>query len=104
GKLAEQFAGAKVRLTLERLLASEPTDLAVVPPDPGAARTQALLTNHQRANRFVLHSEFVTADQGRFEVRLMLPDKLPWPKLLLRAYATTDRHEALGVLPLEMPK
>jgi hypothetical protein len=86
-------------LTLERPLSSEPTDLEPVPALPGAARDRALQANHDRANRFALDSAEAVIQDGRLEARLAVPAKAPWPRLLIRAYAATDRAEAMGTAP-----
>jgi hypothetical protein len=104
GEVPERLAGARVRLTLERPVSSEPTDLQPLPPAAGEERDRVMLANHERANRFVLASREVTVTDGRFEARLEVPAKLPWPRVLVRAYACTDRQEGLGVLTLEPAK
>jgi hypothetical protein len=98
GQVPRRLAGARVRVMLERSVASEPADLEPLPRDAG--RERVMQANHERANRFVLASAEVVADKETFEVRLELPVRLPWPRLLLRAYATTDEAEGLTVLPL----
>ncbi|MBV9123441.1 MAG: hypothetical protein JO112_08800, partial [Planctomycetes bacterium] len=59
-----------------------------------------MLTNHQRANNFVLAAQEVRATNGAFEARLEVPAKLPWRRLVVRAYAVQDGEEGLGVLSL----
>jgi hypothetical protein len=100
GKVPARLAGARVRLTLERSVAGEPAGLEPLPQ--GLGRDRVLQANHEKANHFVLTEADATSHEGRFEARLTLPDKLPWRRLLLRAYAATDRAEALKVLPLEV--
>jgi hypothetical protein len=97
GAVPKGLHGSMVRLALERQLTSDPLDLQSVPREPAAERNKVMLANHERANRFVLSEQRVPAPDGRFEIKLQLPDKLPWPQLLLRAYAVTDRTEALGI-------
>jgi hypothetical protein len=41
---------------------------------------------------------------GRFEARLALPEKLPWPRLILRASAATAEAEGLGIQTVEVRK
>jgi hypothetical protein len=103
GELPERLAGAAVRLTLERPASSEPADLQPLPAT-GEERDRVMLANHERANRFVLASREVTAAGRGFEARLEVPARLPWPRVLVRAYACTDRGEALGVLTVEPAK
>jgi hypothetical protein len=100
GKLPKRLADGQVRLTLERGVATEPVDLEPLPRDFG--RTEVMQANHNRANRFVLAQAEVTARKEKFEARLSLPKDLPWPKLLLRAYAATDAEEGMVVLPVEV--
>ena len=91
-------------MTLERPLSSEAQDLQVLPNQPGEERAKIMLANHERANRFALETRDAIAKDGRFEVTFDLPAKLPWPRLLLRAYAATEREEGLGVKTLSVPK
>jgi hypothetical protein len=104
GEVPDRLSGAKVRVTLERPLSSEPVELRVLPNQPGEERSKAMLTNHECANRFALETRETTVKDGRFEIRLDLPAKLPWPRLLVRAYAATEREEGLGVKTLSIPK
>ena len=103
GQAPERLAGAKVRLTLERPLTSEPDDLQPL-PQTGEDRAKIMLANHDRANRFVLLEKEVAVKDGRFEVEWKLPAKLPWPELLIRGYGATERQEAIGVHPLPIVK
>jgi peptidase C25-like protein len=104
GEAPDRLEKALVRLTLERPLASEPADLEPLPKQKGADRDRVMLANHDRANRFVLFSKDVVVKNGLFEVEWKLPAALPWPRLVLRAYAATDRHEAIATLPLSLSK
>jgi hypothetical protein len=101
GEVPDRLAAAKVRVTLERPLTSEPADLQPL-PEKKDERAKVMLANHDRANRFVLAAQEATVKDGRFEVKLEIPEKAPWPRLLIRAYAATDRHEGLGVLALDL--
>lgn len=103
GVTPETLKGGTVRLTLERPLTGEPQGMKPLPVE-AIERQKAMRENHDRANRFVLFEDKVPVKDGHFETRLQLPDKLPWPKLVLRAYAFTDQHEALAVLVIEVPK
>jgi hypothetical protein len=103
GELPERLAGARVRLTLERPVSSEPADLQPLPP-AGEEHDRIMLANHDRANRFDLADRELTAADTHFEASLDVPAKLPWPKLFLRAYACTDRQDGLGVLTVESGK
>jgi hypothetical protein len=103
GMTSEKLNGGRVRLTLERPVTGEPLDMKPLPVE-AAERAKVMRENHERANRFVLQEDKVPVKDGHFEMRVRLPDKLPWPKLVLRAYAATDKHEALGVLVLDIAK
>jgi hypothetical protein len=103
GTLPERLKGAKVRLTLERLPSSTAPDLEPLPKNELPAKVdRIMLANHERANRFALSSSEITAKDGPFEWKLDLPAKLPYPRVIVRAYATTEREEGLGVLVLEV--
>jgi hypothetical protein len=100
GKLPKRLAGARVRLTLERTVNSVPEDLEAIPPATSATRDRVLLSNHERANRFVLAASESTEKDGRFQAVLDVPAKLPWPRLILRVYAANDREEGMAVQTL----
>jgi hypothetical protein len=100
GEVPERLAGAKVRLTLERPPSSQPEGLALVPKKLGPERDRVLLANHERANRFTLISQEAALRGRQFEERFALPADLGWPRLILRAYASTERAEGVGVLVL----
>jgi hypothetical protein len=100
GEVPARLARATVRLTLERPTTSTPADLEPL-PKKGPERDRVMLANHERANRFALASAEATVRDGRFEARLEVPSRLPWPHLVLRAYAATDRDDGLGVLTLK---
>jgi hypothetical protein len=100
GEVPERLRGAKVRLTLERPLSSEPESLALVPRKAGPERNRLLLANHERANNFVVASKEITLAGNQFENRIQLPAEIPWPRLILRAFATTQRADGIGILVL----
>jgi hypothetical protein len=104
GRLPARLAGARVRLTVERTAGSVPADLEPLPKAGDPARDRVMLANAEKANTFVLAACDARVDGERFEGRLPLPARLPWPRLLLRAYAATDTQEALNVLPLAVEK
>ena len=62
------------------------------------------MQRHERANDFVLASTETVARDGRFEAVLQLPAELPWPRLVVRAYAQAERHEGIGVRALPVRK
>jgi hypothetical protein len=103
GTLPARLAGAAVRVAVERPLSGAPADLEPVPDGPPQARARATLANHERANRVVLAERTAEPRDGRFECRLDLPARLPWPRLVVRAYAANERDEGLGVLVLTVP-
>jgi hypothetical protein len=106
GSVPARLAGAKVKLTLERTAGSVPTDLEPMPKDDplGKLKDRVMRANHERANRFVLAAKDCEARDGRFEAKLELPASLPWKRVLLRAYAATEKEEGLTVLSLPVQK
>jgi hypothetical protein len=104
GKVPARLDGARVTLTLERTVNSVPKDLEPTPKKAGAARDRITLANHDLANRFVVATAECVAKDGRFEAKLDVPAKLPWPRLILRAYAATPREEGIAVRTLEVKK
>ncbi len=102
GELPARLSGGKVRLTLERTPASEPESLQRVPKEAGPQRDQVLLANYRRANQFAILAKEFTASGSWFEVRLDLPEELPWSRLILRAYAATDRAEGQGIQCMQL--
>jgi hypothetical protein len=102
GDVPDRLVGAKVVVTLERTPSSEPTDLEPLPKE-GPERAKVMLANHEKANAVVLARQETEARDGRFGVKLTLPDRLPWKKVVLRAYAATDKAEGQGVLTLPVP-
>jgi hypothetical protein len=104
GEAPARLNGANVKLTLERPVSSLPDDLQPLPRDPGPVRDRVILANHERANRFVLKEAECRVHDGTFEARLEAPAKLPWPRLILRAYAATDDEEGMGVVMLDVRK
>jgi hypothetical protein len=104
GTVPARLAGARIRLSVERPVSSTPTDLEPVPENPGPARDKVLLANHVRANRFAVVEAEAMVREGHFEARLKLPARLPWPRLIVRAYAATNEEEGIGIMPLEVKK
>lgn len=104
GSLPARLAGAKVKLTLERTAGSVPDDLEPLPKDDplGKLKDRVMLANHERANRFILAAKECEARDGRFEATLELPASLPWKRVLLRAYAATEKEEGLTVRTLSV--
>jgi len=98
GTAPARLEGAKVHVTLERPRDSDPAEPVVVPKGPGEERAKALTQRHEAANDFVLARKELTVKDGRFEAGLDLPAKLPWRRLIVRAYAATERQEGMGVL------
>lgn len=102
GSVPARLAGARVRLTLERTVNSLPDGLEPIPK--GAERERVMLANHDRANRFALSRTECTVKEGRFQTTLAVPAKLPWPRLILRAYASNDSEDGLAVRMLDVTK
>jgi hypothetical protein len=103
GKVPPRLAGAKVRVTLERPVSSQPPDAEPLPKE-AAQRDKVMLANHDRANRFALQTVEVEVRDGRFKAKLEVPQKLPYPRLIVRAYATTEKEDSMGVQTLEVKK
>ena len=100
GTLPGPLAGAVVVVTLERPLSSRPADLEPMPaaaPGNDAARRRIALDHCQRANQYVLVSTNVTAEGVRFEATIRAP-KLPWPEVVVRAFAQRDEEASQGVI------
>jgi hypothetical protein len=107
GKVPARLVGAHVKVTLERTVNSEPNNLEALPKEVGIggkARDRVMLANHDRANRFVLTAAECVVKDNAFEAKMNVPAKLPWPRLILRAYAATEREEGMGVRTLEVKK
>jgi hypothetical protein len=98
GTAPARLEGAKVELTLERPRDSDPAEAVVVPKGPAEDQAKALARRHEAANDFVLVKKELTVKDGRFEAALDLPAKLPWRRLVTRAYAATERQEGMGAL------
>jgi hypothetical protein len=103
-ELPKRLAGARVRLTLERTVNSTADDLEPLPREPGPARDRAMLANHDRANRFVLVGRDYEPGERSHTAELSVPANLPWPRVILRAHAATDRAEGLAVRTLDVRK
>jgi hypothetical protein len=97
GEVPQRLEGAMVRLTLERPPSSTPADLEPLPKSPEAARARVMMANFERANRFELVQKDVRVSAGTFRVTLEVPVKVPWPRLIVRAYAATDMDDGVGV-------
>jgi hypothetical protein len=98
-ELPERLVGGKVQITLERPPSTEPSELVPVPKKPGPERDRALATNHERANLFVVAMKELSVPQRQFKTKILIPsfpNGLPWPRLILRAYAVTERAEGIG--------
>jgi hypothetical protein len=102
GKLPARLARARVEVSVARGLETKPVGLRPVPASPPAERDRVMLANHERSNGFTLVTKRVSAEKGDFVARVILPAELPWPHLIIRAYAHTDRVEGLGVLQVRV--
>jgi hypothetical protein len=104
GEAPARLASSKITLTLERHFTSEPADLRLLPDQPPEERAKVMLANHEAANRFILSRRELMTTDGRFEARFDLPRQVPWPQLLLRAYAVQEGRDGTGTLLLTLPK
>jgi Peptidase family C25 len=102
GRLPPRLAGGKVSLSVERPTTSQPGDLLPLPKQPGPARDRIMRENHDRANDFVLARVTPQAADAIFTAHLQLPQKLPWSRLTVRAYVSTERQEGLGIDVLQV--
>ncbi len=108
GKVPTRLAGARLRLTLERTVNSVPQDLEALPISSHSMRRNediqkceyTMLSNHERANRFVLAASESTVKDGCFQALIDVPARLPWPRLILRVYAANERQEGMAVRTL----
>ena len=104
GALPDHLHGARVRVTLERSPASLPDDLQPLPQQPGAQRDGMMLKNHLLRQPLRGRPEGGDGEEGAFEMNLQAPANLPWPGLLLRVYAHTDKHESMVVERLSVTR
>ena len=103
GRLPQRLAGANVRVTIERPLTSSPMGIRRLPPKTaGTAWQQAVMANHERANRFVLVEKRVVASGREFQAILSLPQVVPPGDMIVRVYASTLTAEAMGVATLRV--
>jgi Peptidase family C25 len=102
GTAPARLNGGRVRVVAERPVSSTPDDLAPLPKQVGPERDRAMLRNHEWANRFDVASAETVVKDGHFDASLDMPAKMPWPRLRVRAYASTDAEEAIGVLTLDV--
>ena len=89
GTLPKVFAGARMQLTLERLLDSAPPELEKLPanlPENREAREQIALRNNHRANDLVLVRSATKVDGTKFSCQLETPATMPWSNVLVRAW------------------
>lgn len=96
GEAPPRLEGAKVQISLERPPTTEPEGLQPLPPG-GAERDRVMAANHELANRFVVAAKETMIRNGRFSADLVLPLKLPWRQMRVRAYAATDKCDSQGV-------
>jgi hypothetical protein len=104
GKVPARLTAARVRLTLERPVDSLPSDLEAMPKVGDKKRESIMLANHERANNFVLRVVECDVKDGSFQTTLTCPDKLPWTRLVLRAYAANQHEEGVAVRTLAVKK
>jgi hypothetical protein len=97
GTLPRRLASARVWLTLERTVNSEPSDLEAIPSAARATRDQVILCNHERANRFVLIASEGSVKDLQFQGTLVAPKKMPWRRSVVRAYAANEQEEGMAV-------
>jgi hypothetical protein len=101
GTLPERLKNTKVCVTLERSLESSPADLPKLPEQPSKARDELMVKNHLRANDFVLTRQVIEPNGIEFSCTLDLPKKLPWPRIVVKAYAENESDAACGAIFVE---
>jgi hypothetical protein len=99
GRAPLRLEGARVRVSLERTVSSQPTNPAPLPKDAGPARDAVMLANFEKANTFAVVIGETTIREGRFAVTLKVPDRLSGPNLVVRVHAATEKEEAQVALP-----
>jgi hypothetical protein len=102
GTVPVRLEGATVLLTVERPRDSDLAEPVEVPAAPAEVRARALIRRHEAANEFAVARAEVRVKQGRFEAAVELPAKLPWRRLVVRAYAATEHHAGMGALALDV--
>jgi len=103
GTLPARLLGATVQVTLERPTGSMPAGfqkLADAAPENRVERERVAAENYNRANQVVLAKAEIKVIGNRFECVIEALSQLPWPQVVVRAYAATERDAALGVLTL----
>ncbi|MBY0229089.1 MAG: hypothetical protein K2W96_07420 [Gemmataceae bacterium] len=98
GRVPAHLVGGTLEFVLERTPASIPARLRADKGD------EAMEANYAEANRFRLLRVAAKAKGPAFAVRLPLPDKLPWPRIVLRVRAMKDGEEALAARRVEVGK
>ncbi len=106
GLLPEHLGHAQIQLTVERPVSSYCPDLEPLPTRHlrEGDKTAIELRNWERANSFVLATRKIEAEKGRFEAGLRLPQALPYPRVIVRAYAVQGNRECLGILVVPVKK
>jgi hypothetical protein len=103
GIVPEELAGATVRVSLLRPMGSLPKDLEALPDKPAEKRARVMTENHQRANNVVLGTREIKSNGNAFECEMELPEKLAAKKVIIQAYAATEKESVYGtaVMPLK---
>ena len=106
GVLPDHLKNAAVHLSLERPLNSTAADIEPVPPvspENRQARERIYISNHRRANTYVLAQGDTMAAGETFAASLAVPAALPWTNVILKASATVSNESGLGVIVLSGP-
>ena len=101
GILPERLSNARVEITLERPTGSLPflQDSGVRESgETGRNTAQARLA---QANDYIIQRCEIFPTGNLFEISLKTPDIIPWPKIILRACAFTEKEEGMKVLELK---
>lgn len=103
GRVPVELAGASGTFTIERTHTSRPIGLEPLPPaNKPDERDRAMRANHERSNRFVILETPAAVANESFSVELRLPEEIPWPRIVVRAYWATDAHDGMAVRVLSL--
>lgn len=92
------------RLTLERTLGSEATDLARMPKDADGEQLAGVMqANHFKANRFIVAETPIRVSRNELAAMIRVPPSIAWPRLIVRLYLATDSTDGMAVEVLAIP-
>jgi len=101
GILPERLSNARVEITLERPTGSLPFLQDPRVRESGETGRNAAQERLAQANDYIIQSCEIFPTGNLFEISLKTPDIIPWPRLILRAWAFTEKEEGMKVLELK---